>query len=390
MRVASNLLFLERILVQALGISTLRSTKIMKSRIGEEYLFLKSGTIATKPNDRLNDNGSEFLDDMLDCVNNDKDKIVIQISMLEFTRLSNLCSSIATEIQERNFSLVIMVQDFSTLNLEKGINPFKAWSMAFGLSFSQHPKLASMFLVDYEYRFHEISGKLNRYEEIRKTFQTTDENHTGVLYFVMEEDLVKRLGTSDTYLLESIKDLNNFGEIHSSSIASTSRNGSIYCDETGIFIRRRYLAGTTLKSFLEFDSPKRAAELLLLACSELSKMRIFPNDLRPWNLVYQQNQCRLIDFPKNINCDDDTNGIPNFISLLVVLEYLKDIESETFESITSKILNSICSHAEIYNPNSFVKLEFAWLNLEKYINSIILFAEGKFAVEAILDEVFNE
>ena len=103
MRIASNLLFLERILDQALGINTLRTAKIKKSRNGEEYLFLQSRTIATKPNDRLNDNRIEFLDDMLDCVNNDKDKIVVQISMLEFTRLSNWCSVIAKEIQERNF-----------------------------------------------------------------------------------------------------------------------------------------------------------------------------------------------------------------------------------------------------------------------------------------------
>jgi hypothetical protein len=390
MRIASNLLFLERILVHALGINTLRSAKIMKSRIGEEYLFLQSRTIATKTNVRLNDNRRKLLDDMLDCVDNDKDKIVVQISLLEFTRLSNWCSAIAKEIQERNFSLVIVVQDFSTMNLEIGINPFKAWSMAFGLSFSQHPKLPSIFLVDYEYRFHEISGKLSRYEEIRKTFQITDKNHTGILYFVMEEELVKRLETNDTYLLETIKDLNNFEEIHSSSLASNSRNGGIYCDETGIFIRRRYVTGTTLRSFLEFDSPKNAAKLLLLACSKLSKMGIFPNDLRPWNLVYEQNQCRLIDFPKNINCDDDTNGIPNFISLLIVLDYLKEFESETFEAINSKFLNSICLHAEIYNPDSFVKLELAWLNLEKYISSIILFAEGRLEVEAILYEVFNE
>ena len=145
-----------------------------------------------------------------------------------------------------------------------------------------------------------------------------------------------------------------------------------------------------LNSFLECNSPKKAVELLLLACSNLSKKRIFPNDLRPWNLVYQKSGCILIDFPKNINCDDDASGIPNFISLLLILEYLKVIESVSFETVTSKFLNSICQHAEIYNPDSFQKLEFAWLNLEKYINSIKLFSEGKLPVEVLLDKVFNE
>jgi hypothetical protein len=390
MRVASNLPSIERILIQALGKNTLRSVKRMKSRNGVEFLFLQSRTIVIETPQGLNANRSEYLDGVLDYVDNSKDKIVVQISMLEFTKLSNICASIATEIKERNFSLVIVVHDFSTLNLESEINPFKVWSKAFGLSFSQHPNCPPIFLVDYEYRFHEISGKLSKYEEIIKTFQITDKNHSDVLYFVMGVDLVKRLGISDTYLLESIKDLNNFTEIHSSSLGLTSRNGGIYCDETGIFIRRPYIRGTTLKSFLESNSPNKAVKLLLLACSSLSKMGIFPNDLRPWNLVYQQNQCLLIDFPKNINCDDDANGIPNFISLLVILQYLKEIESESFETISSKLLNSICAHAEIYNSDSFEKLTIAWLNLERYIDLITFFSEGKVSVEAILDEVLNE
>ncbi len=389
MKVASKLPLLKRILVQALGKNTLRSVKKMTSRNGVEFLFLQSATITIEPPQGLNANRSEYLNEVIDCADNSKQILVVEISMLEFTKLSNICASIATEIKDSNLSLVIVVQDFSTLNLENGINPFEVWSKAFGLSFSQHPKCPPIFLVDYEYRFHELSGKMSKYEEIRKTFQITDKNHSDVLYFVMGGDLVKRLGTSDIYLLESIKDFNNFAEIHSNSLCLTSRNGGIYCDETGIFIRRPYITGTTLQSFLEFNSPKKAVKLLLLACSSLSEIGIFPNDLRPWNLVYQQNQCLLIDFPKNINCDDDTNGIPNFISLLVILQYLKEIESESFETTSSKLLNSICAHAEIYNSNSFEKLTIAWLNLKKYIDLLTFFAEGKVSVEAILDEVFN-
>lgn len=390
MKVASNLPLLERILIQALGKNTLRSVKRMKSRKGVEFLFFQSRTIAFETPKGFNANKNEYLEEILDYVDNNKDKIVIQISMLEFTKLSNSCASIATEIKEQNFSLVILVQDYSTLELVYGINPFKVWSKAFGLSFSQHPNCPPIFLLDYDYRFHEISGKLSKYEEIRTTFRTTDKNHSNVLYFVMEGDLVKRLEISDIYLLESIKDLNNFAEIHSSALGLTSRNRGIYSDETGVFIRRPYIKGMTLKSFLEFNSTKKAIKLLLLACSSLSRMGIFPNDLRPWNLVYQQNQCLLIDFPKNVNCDDDTIGIPNFISLLMIIQYLKEIESESFETISSKLLYSVCAHAGIYNSGSFEKLALAWLNLESYIDLITFFAEGKVSLEAILDEVFNE
>jgi hypothetical protein len=361
----------------------------MKSRNGVEFLFLQSKTIAIETPQGLNADRSEYLNEVIDCVDNGKEKFVVQISMLEFTKLSNICASIATEIKESNVSLVIVVQDFSTLNIELGINPIRVWSKALGLSFSQHPNFPLLFLVDYEYRFHEMSGKLSKYEEIRKTSQISDKNHSGVLHFVMGRDLVKRLEISDIYLLESIKDFNNFAGIYSNALGLTSRDGGIYCDETGIFIRRPYIRGVTLESFLEFNSPKKAVKLLLVACSSLSKIGIFPNDLRPWNLVYQQNQCLLIDFPKNINCDDDTNGIPNFISLLMILQYLKEIESESFETVSSKLLNSICAHAEIYNSDSFEKLTTAWLNLERHMDLITLFAEGKISVEAILDQVLN-
>lgn len=386
----SNLILLERFLIEGLGKNSLRRVVEIESKMGNKFLFYKSQTCASESKHRFNVYRNEILDDFLDSLDRRKDKLVVRISMVEFAKLSKLCPKIATEMNGRTFSLMIVVDDFSTLNLEIGINPFKSWSRVFGLSFSQHPNYPYIFLIDCDYRFHEISGKLSRYEEIKKTFQIVDKNHCDVLFFVMGDDLVKRLEVSDIYLSESIKDLRNFIEVQSSSVAVTLGNSGIICDETGIFIRRPYISGMTLTSFLECNSPKKAVELLLLACSNLSKKRVFPNDLRPWNLVFQKSGCILIDFPKNINCDDDTNGIPNFISLLLILEYIKVSESVSFETVTSKFLNSICQHAEIYNSDSFQKLEFAWLNLEKYINSIKLFSEGKLPVEVLLDEVFNE
>jgi hypothetical protein len=141
---------------------------------------------------------------------------------------------------------------------------------------------------------------------------------------------------------------------------------------------------------LESNSSKDAAKLLIQACCNLSKLKYFPNDLRPWNLIYQQNQCLLIDFPKNMNCDDDVNGIPNFISLLVVLEHIGEIHIQPFDLTQSKILYSVCDHAEIYNFNSFSKLESAWLNLEGYIDLLMLFEDGVVSLEMILNEVFSE
>jgi hypothetical protein len=390
MKFDTNLLSLEHILLEALGRNSLTSTKIIKSKTGTEFLFLQSSAIAVERQHKLNNGGNEVLVNALDCINNDKTKLVVQISMVEFAKLSYSCEFIAAAIKKANISLILVIDDYSTLNLEIGLNPFKVWSSALGLSLSQHPNRPSMFLVDLEYRFHERLARLSRYEEITKPYQVTDKNHKDVLYFRMEEDLVKRFLINETYLLESIKDLSNFAEIHSSLFGSNSREGGIYCDETGIFIRRPYINGTSLKSFLEFNSSKEAAKLLIVACCKLSKMKYFPNDLRPWNLVYQQNQCFLIDFPKNLNCDDDVIGLPNFISLLVILEYMREIHTQSFDFILSKLLYSICNHAAIYNVDSFSKLESAWLNLENYVDLLMLFEDGKISVEIILNEVIHE
>jgi hypothetical protein len=256
-------------------------------------------------------------------------------------------------IKESNMSLILFLEDFSTFDLEKGVNPFKTWSLALGLSLSQHPTWPSIFIVDFEYRFHERFERLSRYEEIRKLDQNIDENHENVLYFRMEADLVKRLPVNQIYLHEAIKDLNNFSKIHSSLFDSNSVKSSTYCDETGIFMRRPYIEGVSLKSFLESNSSKDAAKLLIQACYDLSKIKYFPNDLRPWNLIYQQNQCFLIDFPKNISCDDDVSGISNFISILVILEHIGEIHTQSFNLTQSKLLYSVCNHAKIYNFNAF-------------------------------------
>jgi hypothetical protein len=390
MNLGANLLSLVQILSNALGRSTSNSIKIIKSKTGKEFLFSQSRTFVIEPQHRLTKDGNDILENVLDCIDNGKDKVAFQISMFEFTKLTYLCETIISTIKDTNISLIFFLEDFSTSDLEKGSNPFKTWSSALGLSLSQHPTWPSIFLVDFEYRFHERFERLSRYEEIRKSDQNIDENHENVLYFRMEADLVKRFPVSEIYLLESIKDLNNFTGIHSSLFGSNSEKSSIYCNETGIFIRRPYIAGVSLKSFLESNSSKDAAKLLIQACCNLSKLKYFPNDLRPWNLIYQQNQCLLIDFPKNMNCDDDVNGIPNFISLLVVLEHIGEIHIQPFDLTQSKILYSVCDHAEIYNFNSFSKLESAWLNLEGYIDLLMLFEDGVVSLEMILNEVFSE
>jgi len=389
MTIHTNLLSLEHILSKALGRGNLNSTQIIKSKSGKEYLVSRGRTSIIEPEHRLAKDRSDILGNILDCIDDDKDKVVLQISMAEFTKLTYFCETIKSTIKESNASLILCFEEFSSYRLEKGVNPFKTWSLALGLSLSQHPTWPFIFLVDFEYRFHERSGRLSRYEEILRLDQSTDENHKNVLFFRMEADLVKRSHMNEIYLSEAVNDFNNFAEIYPSLFDSNSERGGIYCDETGIFIRRPYIVGISLESFLRSNSSKDAANLLIQTSCNFSKMKYFPNDLRPWNLIYNQNKCFFIDFPKNIHVDDDVSGIPNFISLLAVLDYIREIDTETFELTQSKLLYSVCNHAEIYNVNSFAKLESAWLNLQKYVDLLMLFEDRKISVEMILNEVFS-
>jgi hypothetical protein len=390
MKIDTNLLSLVQILLKALGRGTLNGTKIIKSKSGKEYLFSQGRTFNIEPEHRLAKDRSDILENVLDCIDDNKDKVVFQISMAEFTKLTYFCETIKSTIKESNVSLILFLEDFSSCRLEKGVNPFKTWSLALGLSLSQHPTWPYMFLVDFEYRFHERSGRLSRYEEILKLDQIMDESHKNVWFFRMEADLVKRSFMNEIYLSEAVNDFNNFAEIYPSLFGSNSERGGIYCDETGIFVRRPYIVGISLESFLRSNSSKDAANLLIQTSCNFSKMKYFPNDLRPWNLIYNQNQCFFIDFPRNIHVDDDVSGIPNFISLLVVLDHIGEIDTQTFELTQSKLLYSVCNHAEIYNFNSFAKLESAWLNLQEYVDLLMLFEDGKMSVEMILNEVFSE
>ena len=390
MKPATNLLLLEQNLSKAFGMNTLIGFRMMKTRLGEEFLFSQSRTCFDEPESRFTNYDREILENVISIFDDSRDKVVLQIAMAELEIIASICETIWSKVKESKLSLILVVKDYSTFNLAIGNNPIKKLSSTLGLSFSQHPNCPSVFLVDFEYRFHERFGRVSRYCEITKLDQLIDDKHQNILLFRMEGDFVKKLSIESAILSEEIRGLNNYSEIYSRLFDSISEKISICSDETGVYFRRPYIEGSSLREFLEDNSSESAAKLLIQTSCHFSKMKYFPNDLRPWNLIYNQSQCFFIDFPKNIYVDDDVDGIPNFISLLIVLQHLGEFHTQPFEMVQSKILYDVCNHAEIYNFNSFAKLELAWLNLQEYVDLLMLFKDGKMSIEMILNQVLRE
>lgn len=315
--------------------------------------------------------------------------IVLQIRKADIPMLIEKSGWFKVNYAQINSSLLILIEDY--LGIEKLLENklILNLSQSLGVLFSVHPRYPSLCLVDAKLRFHEFSGAISEYVEISRSQQLVDDNHKDVNYFQMDFDFVKHISSVEHPLNEAIYDMNNFLEIYSNESQIDRLKFRVCQNATGVFFRRPILPGNSLEIFLKTASSDEAVMRIINTCVDFSKLQHFPNDLRPWNMIFDDFRCLFIDFPANIWCDDDVDGFSNFIALLITLEYIRLRSHEDFYSVSSKVVFTICDHAGIYRHNAFQQLKCAWLTLENWKSKLILFSKGKISIQDVLDEVFH-
>jgi len=315
--------------------------------------------------------------------------IVLQIRKADIPVLIEKSEWFKFNYAQINSSLLILIEDY--LGIEKLLvnELILNLSKSLGVLFSVHPRYPSLCLVDAKLRFHEFSGDISEYAEISRSNPLTDDNHKDSNYFQMDSDFVKHISSFGHAFTEAIYDINNFLEIYSNESQIDRLKFRVCHNATGVFFRRPILPGNSLEIFLETASYDEVVIRIISTCVDFSKLQHFPNDLRPWNMIFDDFRCLFIDFPTNIWCDDDVDGLSNFVALLITLEYIRLKSREDFNSLRSKVIFTICDHAGIYQHNAFKKLKCAWLTLENWESKLILFSKGKIAIQDILDEVFH-
>jgi hypothetical protein len=157
-----------------------------------------------------------------------------------------------------------------------------------------------------------------------------------------------------------------------------------------ILVSREKYIGNTIYEQGELNPDSVAIFLNLMV--NYSKRKYFHYDLRPWNVIANENQVDLIDFENIDRKDQDPSGYPQWIAMLAICNYLsqdgiRDWKFDTFLEIGSKSIDFRQPVSQIYyeeswyllhqNRDKLLQLDF--LNIENAINGFLEIVNPNFA-----------
>lgn len=133
--------------------------------------------------------------------------------------------------------------------------------------------------------------------------------------------------------------------------------------EKGVFIsqfERDSIPGRRLDEVISRSNADQILEKFLSLISKLAKSGVFPNDLRPWNILWDDRDCHLIDFSSTDYFDKDVLLGPQVISFLATADF---IESAKFGYPTwrmEEIVEHLGEQEFVYSEFSELIFDFAW------------------------------
>ena len=98
-----------------------------------------------------------------------------------------------------------------------------------------------------------------------------------------------------------------------------SANSGVYVSQ----FSREPVEGIRLDLALNSQNRTEILSSFVSLTTSLALSGIFPNDLRPWNLLWDGSACKLIDFSTSDFVDNDESGIPQFFSFLATADFIK-------------------------------------------------------------------
>jgi hypothetical protein len=163
------------------------------------------------------------------------------------------------------------------------------------------------------------------------------------------------------------KEYLNWNEVYTSRLLPGDYKPELKLDFNpwGACLSRNRLEGNVLTE-LEIDHDRNNyLNLVFNKARSFGNLKLFPNDLRPWNVIVGHQEVQFIDFLNNIRKDEDADGIPQTLALYLTLEYIKDQSIEINQKIGEirQTLSDLtdCSKREI--NQAFLQ---SWWNLENY------------------------
>jgi hypothetical protein len=113
------------------------------------------------------------------------------------------------------------------------------------------------------------------------------------------------------------------------------------------------------------DSDKMLKEFIKL-CRKFSKARIYHNDIRPWNILWNGKKCVFIDFENSSRSDQDVSNFPQILLFFAIANYIKKsdrIKIWGIEDIIQQNSEYLCSNeARKLFYNSWEKISIVSIN----------------------------
>lgn len=155
---------------------------------------------------------------------------------------------------------------------------------------------------------------------------------------------------------------------------------------------RTSIPGQRIDEILNSENYEDVLRHFIHLCAELAHNGIFPNDLRPWNILWDGKRCNFIDFASTDKYDRDVLGLPQVLCFLATAHYIRKGQSgeQAWELDSSfKLLNTVPS---IFLNQRTLLYDFSWKTVvsdKKYLLSLD-YSSLERSFSSIVDKTLQE
>ena len=120
---------------------------------------------------------------------------------------------------------------------------------------------------------------------------------------------------------------------------------TVACFSKGSFVSRltrTFIPGKRIDQVLNATNSKEIESAVLIHLRKWAKHGLYPNDLRPWNVIVQDDaRVSYIDYGRSSDSCNDANGLNCIYALLTLLLYIRRSNPKSFTLAPEEILSNL-------------------------------------------------
>lgn len=119
--------------------------------------------------------------------------------------------------------------------------------------------------------------------------------------------------------------------------------------------KRKKITGINLHEIQNFHESLKILKEFIQLCRKFSKAKIYHNDIRPWNILWDGKKCVFIDFEFSSKYDQDTSNYPQILYFFAMANYIKKLDQLKIWDIE----NIIQQNSNFFHSNEAHKLFYS-------------------------------